>query len=283
MKAFLYFSLYFFMATFLGALVAFPVYQLADSTAYPFDSWVTRLSLLFLMIGIFPLMKAHQLSFKKIGYALDFKCFIASASKGFISGLIILAVIVAILLLLDVRAFERDAALSVKLLAGAALSGIVVALIEETLFRGIFYTLAEKWHGGYFAVAISTFFYAIMHFITPAQLVDPDKLTWLSGFEVILNAYLGVLVLHYDDLLALLAVGLYLGIVRYKQASLANCIGIHASWVFLIKITKDLTDNKHGSDWQFLIGHYDSIIGLLAAAWLLALSVNLALSASKQP
>ncbi|ORU90544.1 MAG: hypothetical protein A6F71_06145 [Cycloclasticus sp. symbiont of Poecilosclerida sp. M] len=277
MKAFCYFLLYFLFATILGALVAFPAYQLADSGNYPFDSWVTRFSLLFLIIGLFPLMKIHQLSFRDIGYSLNFKEFSRSAGRGFINGLGILLVVIGLLVILDVRAFEDDATLSANLLLAALLSGVVVALIEETLYRGVFFTVTERWNGTKFAVITSSFFYAIFHFIKPAQLIDPTTLHWLSGFEVILNAYLGVFELHYSDLLALLAVGLYLGLVRYKNGSLATCIGLHASWVFLIKITKELTDNNHQSTWRFLTGEYDGIIGLLAASWLLVVSIHYAL------
>jgi len=268
MKAFIFFIFYFLIASALAAAISYPLFHFFGNDAFRFESWVTRFALLFLILGLIPCFKYFKLSNQLIGHSQGHLSRLKPISLGFISGLLILGAVIGTLLLLKIRIIEEDAALSLSLITKALLAGLIVAFIEETLFRGLFFKLSYRWHNAISAIFISSFFYAILHFIKPVDHIDQNQLHLFSGFEVIGNAFIALNYLRADDFFALFTVGILLATVRYKTQSLNYCIGLHASWVFLIKIFKDLTDGNSSSDWAFLSGNYDGIIGWLSVAWL---------------
>lgn len=272
MKAFFFFFIYFIAAALLGALISYPIYQLLHSGTFAFERWVSRFALLLLLLGLIPSLKLNKLNLNLIGYNLSFKNFLKKFTLGYTAGLFILIVVILILFILQVRVFSEDASLTFYFLLKAFLAGLIIALLEETLFRGLFFSLAKKWHGPVTAIFISSFFYAILHFIKPISHITADSLYWLSGIHVISNAFSGLLVMNIGDFLALFSVGILLALVRSRTNTLAYCVGLHASWVFLLKSTKELSHLEPLSSWSFLIGQYDGIIGLLTFVWLLVVS-----------
>lgn len=273
MKACVFFIFYFFAASLLAALFSYPLYLLFTEQTFLFERWVSRFALLFLILGLIPSIKYFKLSLKSLGHNASTYVFIKQMSIGFAAGLIILGLLISSLLLLDIRLLSPSSTLSSSLLIKSLIAGLIVALIEETLFRGLFFKLTLKWHNAFAAVVVSSFFYAILHFIKPVEHIDQNTLTIFSGAEVLLNAFSGLTSMQTGDFLALFAVGTLLALVRLKTKTLTFCIGLHASWVFLIKSSKQLSDSNPYSDWSFLTGSYDGIIGWLAFAWLMFLSL----------
>lgn len=268
MKAFIFFIFYFLIASTLAASISYPLFHFFGNDAFRFESWVTRFALLFLILGLIPSFKYFKLSNQLIGHSKGHLSRLKPIGFGFLSGLAILGAVIALLLLLKIRIIDHDATLSLSLITKALLAGLIVAFIEETLFRGLFFKLSERWHNAISAIFISSFFYAILHFIKPIEHIDQNQLHLFSGFEVISNAFMALSSLRADDFFALFTVGILLATVRHKTQSLNYCIGLHASWVFLIKVFKELTDSNISSQWAFLSGHYDGIIGWLSVAWL---------------
>lgn len=283
MKASVFFIFYFLLASFIAAVITYPLFHLINNDSFRFESWVTRSALLLLVLGIIPSVKYFGLSLNSIGYNTSFKLAFKQIIKGFLIGLVILSVVISILLLLDIRVLANLGDFNTIFALKALLAGVLIALIEETLFRGLFFKLSQRWHNAFAAVIISSFFYAILHFIKPAAHIDQAALNFYSGFEVIVNAFSGLALMQIDDFLALLSVGILLALVRLRTQSLLYCIGLHASWVFLIKTTKQLTDSNPLSDWSFLTGDYDGIIGLLSFAWVMLVSIIYLIYISKKP
>ena len=273
MKAFIFFICYFLLAAALAALISYPLFYFFGNDAFRFESWVTRLALIFLLLGLIPCFKVFNLSNRLLGHNNDNRSRLKQIILGFIVGLVILGVVIFLLLFLEIRTIEEGASLSFSLVLKALFAGLIVAFIEETLFRGLFFKLSLRWHNAVSAIFISSFFYAILHFIKPITHIDQNQLYIFSGFEVITNAFIALSTLQADDFLALFSVGVLLATVRYKTKSLNYCIGLHASWVFLIKICKDLTDGNSLSQWSFLSGNYDGIIGWFSFAWLTLCSI----------
>ena len=257
----------------MAALIAYPLFQLFGNNDYRFESWVTRSALLFLVLGLIPCFKYFDLNLRALGHNNSFATFSKQASYGFAAGLLILGVVIFLLVFFDIRILANDANLTLKLILKALLAGLVVALIEETLFRGLFFKLTKTWHNAFTAVFISSFFYAILHFIKPIEHIEQNLLNFNTGFEVILNAFKGLAFMHLDDFLALFIVGVLLALVRLRTRTLSYCIGLHASWVFLIKITKDLTDSNSSANLAYFTGQYDGIIGALSFSWVTIISV----------
>lgn len=283
MKASVFFIFYFLLASVIAAVITYPLFHLIDNDTFRFESWVTRSALLLLILGVIPCVKYFSLSLNSLGYNASFNSAYKQIAKGFVIGLIILSVVISVLLLLDIRVLSNQGNFNTIFALKALLAGLLVALIEETLFRGLFFKLAQRWHNAFTAVFISSFFYAILHFIKPVEHIDQTTLNFFSGFEVILNAFSGLVLMQTDDFLALLSVGILLALVRLRTQSLLYCIGLHASWVFLLKTSKELTDSNPHSDWLFLIGDYDGIIGLFSFAWLVLISIIYLIYISKKP
>jgi hypothetical protein len=268
MKAFSFFVFYFCAASAVAALIAFPLYESIGNDEFGFERWVSRSALLLLILGLFPCLKFFNLSFASLGYNANYSRVFKQLAIGFTAGLCILGAVIAVLIFLEIRVISADSQISSSLLLNALIAGLVIALIEESLFRGLFFKLAELWHNSLMAVFLSSFFYALLHFIKPMEHIDQHALSFFSGFEVIINAFAGLCSMRFDDFLALFVVGILLALVRLKTQSLIYCIGLHASWVFLIKTSKSLTDYNASSHWSFLSGQYDGVIGLLVFVWL---------------
>lgn len=283
MKALIFFIFYFCAASLMAALVSFPLYEIVGSNEFEFERWVARCTLLFLLLSLVVCMRFFNISLNSIGFNASYHKTFRQLCTSFAIGFFILGLIIFSLLYLDIRVVSASAEISFSLLLKALLVGLIIALVEETLFRGLFFTLASLWHGSLIAVLLSSFFYAILHFIKPIQHADQQALNFFSGFEVITNAFAGLSSMHFDDFLALFIVGVFLALVRLKTQSLIHCIGLHASWIFLIKTSKTLSDHNPLSDWVFLTGQYNGIIGLLSFMWLSIVSAVFYFRAVRRP
>ncbi len=273
MKAFVFFLFYFLMASLIAAIISYPLFSFFDNGGYHFERWVTRAALLSLFLGLFACFKLFNLSFYSIGHNSQLSCYFKKSFVGFLYGFTLLSLILSILFFLDIRLFSKDDDLSTLFFIKVLLAGITVALIEETLFRGLFFKITMRWHNPAIAIFISSFFYSILHFIKPLSSIDPNTLSLFSGFEVMANAFYALSELRPDDFMALFSVGILLAVVRYRTNSLAYCIGMHASWVFLLKTTKEFSSSNPSSSFSILVGEYDGIIGWLSFFSLILTSI----------
>ncbi len=144
--------------------------------------------------------------------------------------------------------YKWRAALNWSALPNAALSAAAVSLLEETLFRGALLGLvlrsSRAWPAQLFVAAL----YAIVHFLKPpldtAQLAsDLGSIHWFSGFQLLPRVFW-----QFSDpwlllggFVTLFLVGLILGLVTQHTRSLWCAIGLHAGWVFGLKIFSAFT------------------------------------------
>ena len=272
MPTLFFFIIYLGVALLLTALLYYPVFQAVDAIweVRP-DRVFYRLAMLIAVLGFWPLIKLLGINNRyALGYSLDRRRFLQTFSRGLGIGVIIMTVHAALLVLLGARVPEPGdilfSDLSYALLAGL-LSGIVVAFIEESFFRG-----AMQYHmrrsSPMLSVAISTaLLYAAVHFIHPPIPAVGTIITWNSGWAMLAGMFH-----QYDDFagfadsfIALFAAGLLLSLIRERSGNIALCIGIHAGWVLTIKLTREVTNAATDAPAAFLIGSYDNIIGWAAA------------------
>ena len=196
-------------------------------------------------------------------------------------GTLILIFVVVLLLVLDIRIIDvkafATAGLIALILTKALAIGLLVACLEEPLFRGLLLGGLLARSAKVFALTTSAFFYALLHFLRSNLDIENHQITLFSGFEVIINSLSQLFNLEIlDSFLALFLSGIFLGLVRIQpNYGLGYCIGLHAGWVFVIKTTKALTNGDRHSSYSFLVGGYDGIIGFLAAGWLAFLIIML--------
>jgi membrane protease YdiL (CAAX protease family) len=77
-----------------------------------------------------------------------------------------------------------------------------------------------------------------------------------------------------DSMVALFCVGVFLALVRERTGQIGWCIGLHAGWIFVIQVTRRVTDGNAESNVACLVGEYDGTIGWLAALWIGLLAVG---------
>jgi membrane protease YdiL (CAAX protease family) len=163
---------------------------------------------------------------------------------------------------------------------GAAL---LVALVEEMLFRGVVFS-AVRTAGAGVAITVSALLYALAHFLRPAPGAEfADAVDWHSGFMVLgagLARFADPATLA-GDFLALFAAGLAFGLIRERSGQLATTIGIHAAWIVGIKLTRAASDLAPVDAQAWLVGDFDGVIGYLAAGWFLLVTLLLVKAAPR--
>jgi membrane protease YdiL (CAAX protease family) len=275
-----FFIVYLGAALIVGALIAYPIYvefgPLIDEPMYRF---VTRGGMLIAFLGSPFFLRYLKLNNpQSLGYGQSRRRFIRSLLVGLLAGIIIMLLLVGALLALNVRVVKPDWVFSWADLALTALSalggGCIIALIEETFFRGAMFTAVERQAGLWSAAIIPSLLYAAVHFIKTRYDLPPDQAHWYSGLIVLGHCFeqFANPSTILDSFLALFAAGVFLALVRASMGHIAACIGLHTGWVLVIKLTKDITQADSAANLSFLIGDYDNITGYLALVLISALA-----------
>ena len=260
------------LALILGAALAYPMYLLLTNWfELDIESATNRCVLLVSIILFITLYRKLNFgAYKDIGYSKAHKEFWHGFAKGFVIGVLIMGPVIIGLLISGNRLIDPGWQWQVSnllpMLLKAVLAGLIVAFIEETIFRGAMLTAVQRKSSATFAVITTSLFYALLHFLKPGIDQNPDTLDWVSGFMVLKNAFLTLLQpMHFiDSFMALFFAGVLLAIIKIRTNRLAYCIGVHAAWVVAISMFKRVTNTNHTSEYAFLSGDYDRVIGYLA-------------------
>lgn len=246
--------------------------------AIPLRKIISKTTLILLVLSIYPSMAWLQLKKQDIGVTRK-KIFCKQLIKGLLLGILILTPIIISLLLLDLWHYDQTKIwtltnILIKVI-GVLLIALLVAIPEEFIFRGILLTGLRKKLSVFWAIAGSTFYYASLHFLKSDIGISTQELSLISSYIIITDAFNNLLQLsNLPAFIALLVVGVFLACVRLLlPQSMALCIGIHAGWVFLIKITSAFFDKNKSSQLTFLVSDYDGIIGHLVSVWLILFTV----------
>lgn len=255
----------------LAPLVAWMLYA-GFTPELAFSKLVSKTGLALLVLGMIPISRVLKLTTADLGICPRKNKLASQIAMGLFAGCVIMLVVTAVLMKLEVRIVDSGrltaSADFIKIILPALLTGLLVGVIEELVFRGAFLRILTLYVPPVSAIAISAFYFAVLHFFrgpTPT-----GELTWLSGYEYAASAFANIFRWqNLDTLFALFLAGALLGYIRLiSRQSIGYCIGLHAGWVFLIKITKAFTDSGSETQWMFLVGRYDGVTGLFSAFWL---------------
>ncbi|MEI6707091.1 MAG: CPBP family intramembrane glutamic endopeptidase [Methylococcales bacterium] len=256
----------------LSCLLAFFVIK-GVGDVVPFQKIISKSTQLLLILSIFPTMKLLNIDKEQLGFAAR-PIFLKQLGQGLVLGLLTLLPIFVILYIAKINVFDTTIhwtlGLVVAKLAYSLFLALIISLIEEPLFRGILITGLSKKMPVVLAIIISAIYYASLHFLDNNIVIPAQDVHLFSGFALLGGAFANVFnPIMFSSILALIMVGIFLGIVRTQiKTSLGLCIGCHACWVWQIKMSKSLFDTNMLSDYLYLVGNYDGIIGSLVTGWL---------------
>ncbi|MEQ8689942.1 MAG: CPBP family intramembrane glutamic endopeptidase [Pseudomonadales bacterium] len=158
------------------------------------------------------------------------------------------------------------------------LSAWLVAIFEETLFRGVLYSalkrsrerLTTSPRAAFLVPAvISSLAYAAVHFLQPAEatLAEPG---WWSGFAVVASAFAGMFGSGGDwqSFVGLTLLGVTFCWVR-QHLGLWSAIALHSAFVCALRIFKELTIRDIVHPYARLVGEYDHFVGVVVIFWLI--------------
>jgi uncharacterized protein len=263
------------------AVLAYPAWLLlTPEFDVKFHRVASRIAMLVFLVGfVFVARRLRVADRASMGYALPRRAFLIELLKGALVGAVLMLPVLATMVVLDMRelreGFSPDALHWVKLIGMGLLSGLVVALIEESFLRGAMHTAVARESGNVEAVVLVSLVYAATHFFArqkiPADQVGPGSgLDMLAG---LLSSFAapGAII---DAFLCLFAVGVMLGMVRTLTGNIAACIGMHAAWVAIIFAVRESSRAAEGP-MSFLMSDYDGFIGWMVLAWCVVIGVAL--------
>jgi hypothetical protein len=257
----------------LAALLAWPAYQLAHALqpAWEFHKVVSRFWQLLMLAGIAFVVWHLQLRRRADwGYGLSRARFLRQAAAGLAFGIATMLPMALAIVALGIRDPRPglDASMLLGGVATGLLSGLAVALLEETFFRGLMFRAVERESGLPAALWSTALLYAAIHFLGRAKVAHAD-VDWDSGIRLLgaaLARFAEPIAIS-DAFITLAIVGLFLGLVRHWTGNIAACIGLHMGWVCVIKATAETTRQDEAAALSFLVSDFDGFTGWLVAGW----------------
>jgi membrane protease YdiL (CAAX protease family) len=267
------FFAYLFCCLLLAALTTYPLLEtgLIDE---PPRRVMGRLAQLYILLGLWPFLRLFRLNdAAALGFGIPRQRFLRDVALGWLLGVLILLALVWALLALGVRVPDVPQAgllwFLIEKAIAALIGGLLIGLFEELFFRGALYGAIRRRGGVGSAVIWSAALYALLHFMKPHDLPAGVPFDWDGTWVMFTGVFTGVADWRQlDSMLALFWVGVFLALVRERAGHIAWGVGLHAGWVFVIQVSRRLTDSDPDAGFAFLIGGYDGVIGLLAAAWI---------------
>jgi uncharacterized protein len=280
MRAFLILILLMGLCFAAGALLAYPAYLLVHplNETWPFHRVAARLAMLLLLIALLVVLRRLQVRTRADwGFGLPRARFLRTLFVALLLGIVSMLPIAFLLLGLDVRELKAspDIAGLVIYVGRALLAGLVVAFTEETLLRGAMFTAIARESGERIAIGLTALLYSALHFLSRVR-IAPEDVGWDSGFALLAGTFATFTQPQaiFDSFLALAAVGVLLGMIRARTGHIAACIGLHAGWVAVIGVLREVSVRTAGSPRAFLVGDYDGVVGWLVLAWSVIIAVG---------
>ena len=285
MRTFALFVALLAVALIAAAALTYPAWLLVGTISVePVHRVMNRLAMLIALVGLVVLTRRLGLSNRAaLGYGLPRGEFLRQLGLGWAAGVGLMLPLVALLLVFDVRQIKPglDGDVPPMILQGL-LSGLVVAFIEETFFRGVLFTAVARTSGARAAIVAPSLLYAALHFLGGRLRVPHEEVSWEHGFHVLARLFerYAQPLAFVDSFLALVTLGALLALVRLRTGAIAACIGLHAAGVCTIFILRDTTAVNDHAKLAGIVGSYDGVIGWGAFAWFVAIGVTYQLSSS---
>lgn len=276
---------YLISACFLGCLIAYPIYSIST---LDFDRALSRSILVCVVLLFYPTYKSLRFnSSAELGLVKYRR--MKTTCYAWLVGIVMLMPLTIFYFSCGFRVLEplheQSLVFATAAIALAILSGLIIGLVEETLFRGFIQTSLINNYSPMISLLLVNLIYSSVHFLEAPELSASDNIYWYSGFSLFLSAFKPLLSLHqgWDSWLALFMAGIFLSVIRLRTNNLFWCIGLHAGWVAHIKIVKTFTDKDSSAGCKQWAGNYDNYIGELSILWISFILVSWWFFTRKEP
>ena len=248
------------VAVFAGAALLAPLVWMAVAPGEPeqgvgflkslkthddFHRYFSRCLLFLALIGLAIQCKLCGIkSWAEVGWA-KFSGNGRRLGSGILLGLASLTAIVALAAISGARDFSPNHSLAewANHLVNALSAALIVGILEETLFRGMFYGLLRRDLVWRWAALASSCIYAGVHFLK--QKPNIETVTWTTGFTAFPEFFPDFAndAFWPAHFLNLVLAGLILAGVYERTGNIYFSIGIHAGWIFSIKTIDFITQS----------------------------------------
>ena len=210
---------------------------------YSFRRVFSRSLMMVALAGLWPLLRSVGLkSWRALGYVRTPEWW-KQLLVGYGLGIGSFAVALVISLVLRHRSWAADK--TAAEFAGAVLRyvavGLIVAIIEETFFRGGIQGVFQRSMNVVAAVVLASAIYSVLHYLKPRGGDLPtDQITWTSGFVYLRNIARQSFAKPEDAIgfVTLFLAGCILGLAYVKTRALYFSIGLHAGWVLANELAR---------------------------------------------
>ena len=271
MRTIIYFSFFVILTFVIGAILAYPLKLFLDPVFdLTFRRYINYATLIGGVITCFIYLKINNLlSFNAFGFGGKFNKFSINLFNGFLFGLTIMLIIEIILFLLKIHELDPYRGIwifsNISFLYKSLLAALLIALVEELIFRGAFFSGLYKNTGAFIAVLFTSLVYAAVHFVRYPDLIIETNIGWFTGIEMMPDAFRRFQEWAIADyFLTLFIFGVLLGLLRLKHKNIAACIGAHTGVVMLIKIADYFTNRTNNTEFDYLVSPYNSTFGWLS-------------------
>jgi len=273
MRAFAWFFGLVVACLLLMGLIAYPSWVLLHPYFdFPFHRIASRVGQLALFVGLFLIARRLGVANKQsFGYGLPWRQFIPAMLKALAIGVATMAPIAIVMGLMGLRIWKDGVTPDFSLFAHTALKGLMtglaVALLEETFLRGAMFTAVSRESGAKAAIFLTSLLYAAAHFVA-RQTIPADQVHWYSGIDLLTGTLRNFANINvYDAFLCLFAVGVLLASVRAVTGNIAASMGLHAGWVWVITFMREGFQPNDAHPLRFLLSGFDGVVGWLVLAW----------------
>ena len=234
---------------------------------------IIRLTQILLLLSIFPMMAYLKFNKQDLGFTAR-SVFLKQVPLGFGLGLITLMPVFIILYVLGINIIDETQpwtlGLAAKKMFFSLLLGLLIAMVEESIFRGMLLAGLKKQLPVIAAVLISSAYFAALHFLDSKSQIPQQEFNVFSGFILLGDAFTNMLnPKNGSAFFSLLMVGIFLAVLRTQvKESLGLCIGCHAGWVWQIKMSGSLFNTDFSSEYLYLVSSYNNVVGPLVTGWL---------------
>lgn len=278
------FALYIAFVVVAGSLLAPPLWfagqwaiesdWLPLLAGFRFPKYLNRGVLIAALVGLWPFLKSLGLkNFGSMGLQPN-PAWKSDAAMGFLAGAGGLSLVAAGLVWADRLALK--ATWSWGWLGSAMATAITVALLEEFFFRGALFGVMRRYLKPVAAGCWLSLIFAALHFIKPHKSLKrwSGDVEWWTGFDVLAHSFWQFAEprLLVGGLLTLFAVGAVLTVATYATKSLFYSIGLHAGWVFVLRLVQMSSRQQGPADWWVGRGLITGVVPLVlvvaTGAWL---------------